>query len=163
MRRPDRPDPTYLALRARLLATTPETLGLVPTERLPRVWAVLADLRAGGGIVTVVTVADGTTSLYTSRGGGIIGAGTRPAVAAASARLLEACEAGLDRIPAVSEAALPPRGRVAWTVLTRAGMRRLTAREPSPADGQELALTLFLATHDVIAALREAQPEVTRR
>jgi len=41
-----------------------------------------------GGCYTLVVLADGTTSLYFSSGGGIIGAGERPEVRKASERFL---------------------------------------------------------------------------
>jgi hypothetical protein len=160
------PDPIYLALRNRLLSTSPAALGIEPTDRLPRAWAVLADLPAGDGMVTVVVVADGTTSLYTSRGGGIIGAGSRPEVAAASANLLATCEGALDGLPQAAAVSLPPPGHVAWTVLARDGNHRLEALEAeaeaeATAGGPGVAGSLFVATHAVITALRLA--EVKRR
>jgi len=39
---------------------------------------VMMDLPAGGGMASVVSFVDGTTSLYTSVGGGVIGIGEHP-------------------------------------------------------------------------------------
>jgi hypothetical protein len=39
---------------------------------------VMMDLEVGGGVASVTSFADGTTSLYLSTGGGIIGTGTHP-------------------------------------------------------------------------------------
>lgn len=152
-------DPTYLALRGRLLGTSPSELGLVPTGRLPRVWAVLADLSVGGAFATVVGIADGTTSMYTSTGGGIIGAGSRPEVAAVTARLLEAAERCLDAMTAADTAdlaALPAVGHVAFVALTRGAMRRVEVPEDEAQERPGPAHDLYLATHDVITQLRLA-------
>lgn len=63
-----------LELRRRLLAARAAELGLVagaPTEA----WGVLMETAYPDAVVTLVALADGTTSLYFSNGGGIIGAG----------------------------------------------------------------------------------------
>ena len=56
-------------------------------------------------VATLVAVADGTTSLYFSNGGGVIGAGTHAAVAEASRALLET---GRDALPALAPMEDPP-------------------------------------------------------
>ena len=117
-RDPVRVSRAYVALRRGVLAASPAALGIVPSERLPRVWAVLADLEVGAEAATVACVADGTASLYTGTGGGILGAGAQPAVRAAAGLLLEAAERALDALPAAERIALPAQGSVAFLVLT---------------------------------------------
>jgi hypothetical protein len=129
------------------------------------VWAVLADLSVGGAFATVVGIADGTTSMYTSTGGGIIGAGSRPEVATVTARLLEVAERCLDAMPAADAAdtadtaavaALPAAGHVAFVALTRGAMRRVEVPEDEAQERPGPAHDLYTATHDVITQLRLA-------
>jgi hypothetical protein len=82
---PPQPDPVYLGLRRTMFTADPAELGLAPSERLPEVWAALMEIDLGGAVASVVAVADGTTSLYISNGGGVLGTGAYPAVAEAGA------------------------------------------------------------------------------
>lgn len=147
----------FVALRRRVLAESPADLGLAPSERLPRVWAVLVDYAAGANVVTVTCVADGTTSLYSGVGGGIVGAGSVPAVAAAAGSLLDVAERVLDALPAADKVALPPVGSVAFLVMTYGGMHRIEVPE---AEVMEVAAgsvhELYVATGDVVTELRRA-------
>ena len=65
-------DPTD-GLRDRLIGTDPVAAGITPTERLPRVWGGLMELRLGPAVASVIALADGTISLSVSLGGGIVG------------------------------------------------------------------------------------------
>ena len=58
-----------------MLSLDPATVGLHPSAELPRVWGALMEMGFPDGAATIVTLADGTTSLYTSEGGGVIGGG----------------------------------------------------------------------------------------
>jgi hypothetical protein len=62
-------------LRERALAVAALELGLAPTAARPRVWGVVMETGHAEGGATLVVFAEGTTSLYFSNGGGIIGAG----------------------------------------------------------------------------------------
>lgn len=160
-RDPVRVSRAYVALRRGILATSPAALGLAPSERLPRVWAVLVDLEVDAEAVTVACVADGTASLYTGTGGAILGAGTQAAVAAAAGLLLEAAERVLDALPAADRIALPAAGSLAFLVLTYDGMRRLEVPEAeardSAAGAAGAAHELYVATRNVVAELRLAE------
>lgn len=156
-RDPVRVSRAFVALRRGVLAESPAHLGLAPTERLPRVWAVLVDHEAGAEVVTVTCVADGTTNLYSGSGGGIIGAGSVASVAAAAGSLLDVAERVLDALPAADKVALPAEGSVAFLVITYEGMHRV---EVPDADAQlasaGAAHELYLATQDVVTEVRLA-------
>ena len=74
------PGEVYDTLRTRALEVEEATLGRAPVEH-PQVLGTVIDIPSEGGIASVVALADGTTSMYTSTGGGTIGAGTHEAVA----------------------------------------------------------------------------------
>lgn len=159
-RDPVRVSRAYVALRRGVLATSPAALGLAPSQRLPRVWAVLVDLEAGAEAVTVACVADGAASVYTGSGGGILGSGAAARVSAAAGRLLEVVEQVLDALPTADRIALPPAGSVAFLVLTYDGMRRLEVpaaeAQGSAAGGAgaaDAAHELYAAARDVVAEL----------
>jgi hypothetical protein len=84
---------------------------------------------AGGGSATIVSLADGTTSMYTSGGGGVIGAGQHKGPADASRRFLAVLQANLDLLPGAGACPLPEAETVAFVVLTYDGIRRLEVSE----------------------------------
>jgi hypothetical protein len=64
----------YSDLRARALQAA--TTSVIPHHNgHPDVYGLVVDIPARGGYATVVALGDNTTSLYTSAGGGTIGAG----------------------------------------------------------------------------------------
>ena len=142
-----------------MLSLDPATVGLHPSAELPRVWGVLMEMGFPDGAATIVSLADGTTSLYTSEGGGVIGGGEHAPVAAASRRFLveaEATETGLS--PAESaNVDLPPAGIVSFVVLAYSGTQIGAADEHELASMQHPLSQLYAAGQDVITALREAE------
>ena len=86
------PETIYKGLRdIALSASQSGGLPLPPREH-PDVFGVVIDIPASGGFATLVGLTDNTTSLYTSTGGGTIGAGTHSAVATATHALLAAVQ-----------------------------------------------------------------------
>ena len=151
-----------LDLRANLLRTTSADLALKPTAELPRVWAAIFDWGMEKGSASIVAVADGSVSMYTSTGGGMIGAGQHDSVRMAAARFLKTVESILDSLDAVQDAPLPGANEFALVALTYDGMRRglvdlrLLRREDPLARA-------WVAGQDVITALRELQAKQTSR
>jgi hypothetical protein len=142
--------------RAKLLAASPAELSIKPSEHLPHVWAALLDWGLRGGSATIVAVADGTVSMYTSAGGGMIGAGQHQQIHMPAARFLKTVEAIVDSLPAAAEAPLPREGEGAIVALTYDGLRRglVELRLLSPKDPFARA---WVAGQDLITALRELQ------
>ncbi|HET9848435.1 MAG TPA: hypothetical protein VFR68_07765 [Candidatus Dormibacteraeota bacterium] len=73
--KPAQPANPYAGLRQQALTLDPATIGLQPSPQFPQVFVGLMEMGMEGGVATLVVIADGTTSLYWSTGGGIIGAG----------------------------------------------------------------------------------------
>src|SRR5439155_727819 len=97
-------------LRAKLLATTPNDVNIKPSQQLPHVWAALLDIGTATGSATVAVVADGTVSMYTSTGGGMIGAGQHQVIHMPAARFLKTVEAihgSLDVVTRAKELNMP--------------------------------------------------------
>ena len=79
---------------------------------------VVMDWNLGDGVATLVAIDDGTVSLYMREGGGMLGAGTRPAVASAARRFLAEADRVRDDFGAPTNGALPGRDSVTFYVLT---------------------------------------------
>ncbi|MGB2756596.1 MAG: ankyrin repeat domain-containing protein [Acidimicrobiia bacterium] len=157
----------FSGLRARALELEPSTVGLAPTEELPRVFGVVMDMALDNGVATLVAFADGTTSLYTSTGGGVIGAGGHDNVVTATRRLLLVAEARLDDLVQDADLSVPGPGLVALTVLTYTGRSRAIATGDDFARGAHAASDVFNSAQEVLhqvhvveAAARGASDEL---
>jgi hypothetical protein len=105
------------------------------------------------GTATLVALVDGTTSLYTTSGFGIIGGGSHPTVGRASRAFLSALEAHLDRFGEDPGTDLPASGRVVMHALTYTGRRAMESREDELGRGRLSLSPVFFAAQQVIAAL----------
>jgi hypothetical protein len=119
------------------------------------VYGVLMDIGARNGIATVVSLADGTTSLYTSTGGGIIGGGGHDKVAMATRVLVleaERCRSLLK--PDWEDGGLAD-GEVRLIALTPTGRLAARAWADELAAGSHALSPLFVAANNVVTRLRE--------
>jgi len=147
----------YLGLRRKALRLDPREVGLRPTASLPRVFGVMMETGYPVGCATLVALADGTASIYLSSGGGFIGGGERPRIAAASKELVTEAEHQLDRIPPSRSETLPRVGRVVIRVLTYRGTHAVEASEKDLGSGRHELSGLFYAGQDVITEIREVE------
>ena len=131
------PAATYYGLRGRAL----ESVGrgwIVATPAHPRVCGVVVDVPASGGFATVVALADNTTSLYTSVGGGSIGAGEHQPVADANHRLLATIDEYLLGFSIGGDDTLPPAGFGTTTCSGRRIGRPPTSRKTASGDASTI-------------------------
>jgi hypothetical protein len=156
----DGPHPSGLAayhgLRNQILTLDPAVVGLHPhpTDQTDRVWGCVMDTGYSNGTATLVCLRDGTTSLYTSSGFGIIGGGAHPAVVQANAALLAVLADELDRLPPSRDDSLPGVGRTVIRAMTYDGTRALDADEDELGAGAHDLSPVFHAAQEVITQLR---------
>ncbi|HET7699517.1 MAG TPA: hypothetical protein VFM06_01480 [Candidatus Limnocylindria bacterium] len=153
-------------LRGMLLASTPSLYGLAPSADLPRVWAGLMEIALGEDAkdsASVVAIADGSASLYTSRLGGVIGAGEHESVRRSALEFLRAMDGSLDVLGLAASAPRPSRrGEYAFVALTYQGMRRATVDEASAATRGHALFPLFVAGHALLTAIRTTTEQTQR-
>ena len=149
--------PVYTQLRQAVLDLDPTSVGIErgPAER--RVWGLVMDWSVGDAIATIVSLADGTTSLYLSSGGGSIGAGEHEAPAAASINAIRVADAMVDEFPMVEHAPIPGRGRTALTLLTDLGLRRVEEDNAAFEEGTSRFAPVADAMQHVIHEIRVAE------
>src|SRR5215470_17118778 len=82
------PESIYKELRDGIFTTSPDEVGIIRSQDNPNVWGVVMETGYPEGVATLVSLADGTTSLYLEGGGGIIGGGAHDNVANATKPLL---------------------------------------------------------------------------
>lgn len=144
-------------LRAHVLALDPSSVGIRPTPNLPRVWLALMEMTFGEGSASLVALADGSTSLYTSMGGGVIGAGEHEVVAAATRHFLEVLDRLLEHLESTSSFALPAAGHVRFQVRTYEGDFTADGLENDLGEGRHPLSEAFFAGHEAIARMREIE------
>jgi len=159
-RRKAKPDPAEAirGLRQRALTVEATELGLAPTAGRPHVWGVLMETGYPEAIATLVVLAEGSTSLYFSNGGGVIGAGEHEAVRVASESLLSTAETQLAHLEGVVATPPPDIGRVRFYLRTFAGTVGAGANEADLGEGRHILSPLFHSAHAVITAIRESTP-----
>lgn len=152
---PDSPADVMRRLRQQALDVTSSDLELTPSPRRPRVWGAIMELGYPTGIATLLSFAEGTTSLYFSNGGGVVGAGEHEPVRQMAEEFLDVLEAHLDELSPAEETPTPRIGRVRFYARTYEGTLGAEATEDQLARDHPLS-PVFRAGHAVITAIRES-------
>jgi hypothetical protein len=141
-------------LRDKALSVSAAELSLAPTEARLNVWGVLMELGYPQTVATLAVFADGTSSLYISTGGGVIGAGEHKPVRAEAEKFLFTAQSFVEHFEPADGTPYPKAGRVRFYV------RTFEATLTAEADEQELGRKihklgpLFHAGHAVITQMR---------
>jgi hypothetical protein len=145
---PDAPN-VMETMRTMALTTTFERVGITP---LPNgIWGAVVDFALPAGLATIVTLADGTTSLYLATGGGTIGAGAHAAVRNAGAKLLKLAGQHLERFTKTTEYAPPAPGNVGFFLLKSDGVYASAPLAATVLTQKKSELSdLFWAANDVL-------------
>jgi hypothetical protein len=145
----------YEELRQQVLHLTPDQLG--DGYASTPILALLMETGYPEAVATLVGVADGTSSLYFSNGGGFIGAGTHAAVADANRRWLETGLTFLPELSVIADPPVPGEGMTQFVAVTPDGLRgAIAVQEDLGARRHELS-PFFYAAQDVITQIRLTQ------
>jgi len=143
------PADVYCGLRDQILR--------LPAERTAPGNTVGALMETGyeRAVATLVVLEDGTTSLYFSNGGGIIGAGQHKPVVAAALAFLQAASRNTALMEPTASYPLPRRGHTRFYVLSTDGSWTGEALEEDLGNNRQPLSPLFHLAHAVIAAVRQ--------
>ena len=108
-------------------------------------------------LVTLVSLVDGTTSLYWGSGGGIIGGGGHESVRNASKKFINLAEQNYSKLTPTRAFPFPDIGRVKFYILTYGGIFTADLDENELGLGKHEFSELFYAGHEVIGELRQLQ------
>ena len=156
------PADTMKELRDRVFALSPGEIGVSPSEEFPNAWGVVMELGYPQATVTLLALAEGTTSLYFSTGGGVIGSGKHETVRKASKAFIAAAGAYHGKLPAVTSFPCPDAGRVRFYILTFSGVLSSEADEKILAMGKHEMSPLYMAGQDVLTQMRLASEKEER-
>ena len=150
----DEPGNPLWELRQELFRRDPATLGLSPSAELPHIWGLIMERGHAAGPISLVVVADGTTSLYLPTGGGVLGAGEQRTVRAASRAFLEIAEAVFDVFSRESDHSFPAPGEFSVHALCHGGARMMKTPEQAAMQGVGPLSALFFAGDAVLTQIR---------
>jgi hypothetical protein len=145
------PASSYQSLREQALHGTREALGLPAGKPA---WGVLMETSFPEGTATLVCMSDGSTSLYMSRGGGIIGGGGHAGVRRAAVAFVTEASKHLEDTVTARSFPLPLEGRTVFYFLTDDGVRSADALEDDLGENRHALSPLFHRGHRVITELR---------
>ena len=144
----------YLALRQQALATRRTEVGIpAPPSEAPA-WGILMETAYPGATATLLALCDGTTSLYLSSGGGVIGGHAHESVRQANTALIETANQYYQHLKPSESFPLPAEGHTLFYVLTDSGVLTGGGREDDLGYGRHPLSPLFHAGHRVITQLR---------
>jgi hypothetical protein len=106
------------------------------------------------GNATLFSLADGTTSLYYSTGGGMLGSGEYTPVAEASKALVVQAQNHLQDMSSTVEFPLPAAGQVRFTFLTYSGIITAEVSEKTLVSGKHPLSSLFTLAYETLTQLR---------
>jgi hypothetical protein len=107
-----------------------------------------------GATVTLFALADGTTSLYLSAGGGVIGGQGHESVREASTAFLATANKFRQHLHPASSVPVPEVGHTLFYLLTDAGSLTGGGPEDDLGHGRHVLSPLFHAGHGVMTQLR---------
>ncbi len=145
----------YQNFRQRVLTLNPSEIGISPSASRP-IWGVLMETGYPEAVVTLVTLADGTVSLYFSNGGGIIGVGEHQEPRKVCNEFLSLAPRFLGQASSAKNFPLPAEGYVRFYFLTFKGILTVEAKENDLGNNLSLLSPLFYKAQEVIAQARIA-------
>jgi len=145
---------TFEEVREQIFGARAAGTAPAPTPEHPHVWGAVMEMTYPNGTASLVALSDGTTSLYTSTGGGVIGGGSHAGVVEATHGFLSCVEEHLGLLAPEEDTPLPGEGRVRVHALTPSGRLAGEAGEDELGHDRHELSPVFHAAHRVITALR---------
>ena len=118
LRSDDKPAEVARGLRAEALTRSAHEMGIVASPERPNVFGILMEINYPVATVTLAVFAEGSTSLYFSSGGGVIGAGQHETVRETHGAFFFEAESRLGEFAIANDTPLPDTGRVRFYLRT---------------------------------------------
>lgn len=143
----------YMDLRAKILNIDPQEINI--TKGKPNnVFGVLMETGYPEAVVTLVTIADGTVSLYFSNGGGIIGVGEYRKPREACNEFINFAPRFIQMFRRTKEYPLPTPGQTIFYFITLDGIYTAASSEDDLGNNRSALSPLFHKAQDVITQAR---------
>ena len=150
------PKAIYKELRGLIFTMSPDEVGIIRSQDTPNVWGVVMETGYPEGAATLVSLADGTTSLYLEGGGGLIGGGSHKIVAEATKALVLDAEKYYEGMTQTTSFPPPAIDNVRFFILTFSGVYTIEAPEDDLGEERHHLSPFFFKCQDVITSIRES-------
>lgn len=141
-------------LRLMALNTTAEALKLKPDKKYPFVFGVVMDWKVGNGVASIVGLRDGTASLYTTTGFGIIGSGGHESASRLAKEYVQLAQPLYYESKEIATYDYPSVGKVYFYFLTYGGVRLYIGDEEAITKKIDLSSSLFSAAQNLLTEMR---------
>jgi len=143
----------YRDLRQQVFTLDPGKIGLTPASS-NQVWGVVMETGYPKAVATLVTISDGTVSLYFSNGGAMIGAGQHEGPRNACKAFLALSQGYLEQASPTKTFPLPKQGYTRFYFLTFQGIHTAEFKEDDLGNNRLPLSPLFHKAHEVITQVR---------
>ena len=152
--------PVFADLRSMALSVDLATLQTPAEEPWGGAGVAMMEIGMDRAVASVVAIADGTVSMYTSTGGGVIGAGAHAAVRGEAARFRTVIADSRGLLTPSADFPLPAPGEVRFQA--RIGQDGFTAAAPESAlrAGRHPLSTVYAAGQDLLTEIRLASEAI---
>lgn len=155
------PAEIYLGLRNQILSLEAGQVDSLLEPSVPLL-GMLMETGHDTAVATLVTVADGTVSLYFSNGGGMLGLGEHEGPRKAALELLRFATQFISRAKPTTNFELPSKGYTTFFFLTKTGVLSVAALENDLGNNRLPLSPLFHKAHEVISQARLVNDEIER-
>src|SRR5689334_9039652 len=152
--------PIFTDLRSAALTIDLASLQTPAREPWGGAGVAMMEIGMDGAVASIVAIADGTVSMYTSAGGGVIGAGEHAAVRAEATRFRTVVADSRNLLSRATELPLPGPGEVRFQA--RIGDDGFSGAAPESAlrGGRHPLSTVYAAGQDLLTEIRLASESV---
>jgi hypothetical protein len=144
----------YSILRHQALSIQRTEIDIPAQHPEAPVWGILMETGYSDGTATLFAPSDGTTSLYLSSGGGVIGSHAHQSVRQVNAEFLETANHYYQHMKPTESFPVPVEDHTLFYVLTDSGVLGWAGLEDDLDYGRHPLSPLFHAGHRVITELR---------
>src|SRR5262245_979165 len=148
------PDGVYSGLRHQALSVSRIESGIDERPSTAPAWGLLMESGYDDATMTLFALADGTTSIYFSNGGGVIGGHGHETVRNANTQLLKQANQDLRLFELRDLFPIPANDHTLFYILTDSGVLSAGGNTDDLGYGRHALSTLFHAAHEVITQLR---------
>ena len=148
----------FQGLRKQVLELEPDAIELTGIDQSD-VIAVLMETGYPEAVATLVAATDGTSSLYFSNGGGIIGGGEHQPVHDVAKSFITLAHDYVSKGSATSTYPLPRKEHVRFYIVTASAIYTVEALEDDLGNERHVFSPLFFKGHELITSIREHTPE----
>jgi hypothetical protein len=144
----------YSTLRQQALSIQRTEIDIPAPHPEAPVWGILMEAGYPDGTATLFALSDGTTSLYLSSGGGVIGGHAHQSVLEANAEFLDTANQYYQHLEPTESFPVPAEEQTRFYVLTDSGVLGGAGLEDDLGYSRHPLSPLFHAGHRVITELR---------